>query len=112
MDKRKKKRKDKKKKGRKIGQREKEKTWEKRKKGGKRKGRFSWRSDGRISTVRELKSIQATRATRGYQNVGVSSNSKTFNGIGFLWDRGWPCDLVPRFWNWFQIFPDYVEIWF
>ena len=70
-------RKAKKKKGRKIGQREKEKKRRRRgRKGEKRKGRFSWRSDGRISMVRELKLIHATRATHRYQNLGVSSNSK------------------------------------
>ena len=41
-----------------------------------RKWRFSWRSDGRISMVQELKLVNATRATCGYQNLGVSSNSK------------------------------------
>ena len=46
---------------------------EMRKKG---RGRFSQCFDGRISTVRELKSIHTTRATHGYQNLGVSSNSK------------------------------------
>ena len=29
-----------------------------------------------VLTVRELKLVQATRVTRGYQNQGVSSNSK------------------------------------
>ena len=41
-----------------------------------RKCRFSWRSDGRISMVQELKLVNARRATCGYQNLGVSSNSK------------------------------------
>ena len=78
VDKRKKKkRKAKRKKGRKIGQRREGKKLEIRgRKGEKRKGRFSRRFDGRISTVRELKSIHGTRATRGYHNLGVSSNSK------------------------------------
>ena len=42
----------------------------------KRKVRFSRRFDGRISTIRELKSIHTTKAMRGYQNLGVSLNSK------------------------------------
>ena len=45
-------------------------------KGKKGKGIFSHRSDGRSSTVRELKSVHAMKATRGYQNQGFSSNSK------------------------------------
>ena len=32
-------------------------------------------SDGHSLTVRELKAIHAMRDTRGYQNLGVSSNS-------------------------------------
>ena len=47
---------------------------EKRKKREKRKMSFFRHSDGRISTVRDLKSIHTTRAMRGYQNLGVSSN--------------------------------------
>ena len=47
-------------------------------KGEKRKGGFSRRSNGRIPTVQELKSVHTTRATRGYQNLGVSSNSKRY----------------------------------
>ena len=43
--------------------------------GREKKRRFSWRSDGRSSTVREEKSIHASLAMRGYQNLGVSSNS-------------------------------------
>ena len=71
------KKKPKRKRGGKSDRGEKEKTWEKKKKGGeKKKGRFSRRCDGRISTVRELKSIHATMVTHGYQNLGVSSNSK------------------------------------
>ena len=38
--------------------------------------RFSQRSDDRSLTVLELKSVHEMRATRGYQNQGVSSNSK------------------------------------
>ena len=54
---------------------------EKRKKGGgrkeeKEKGRFSRSSDGRSSTVRELKLVHIMTAMRGYQNMGVSPNSK------------------------------------
>ena len=45
-------------------------------KGEKKKGDFFRRFEGRISTVRELNSIHATRATHGNQNLGVSSNSK------------------------------------
>ena len=41
----------------------------------KEKGRFSRRSDCQSSTVREEKSIHASQATRGYQNLRVSSNS-------------------------------------
>ena len=40
-----------------------------------KKGRFSRRFDGRSLTVQEEKSIYASRATRGYQNLGVSSRS-------------------------------------
>ena len=58
-------------KGRKIGHRR-----ERGGKGMKGKGKFSQRSDGRSSTIRELKSVHATRATHVYQNLGVSSNSK------------------------------------
>ena len=46
------------------------------KEGRKENGVFSRRSNGRTSTVQELKSIHVTRATREYQNLGVSSNSK------------------------------------
>ena len=62
--------KTKKKKARKIGQRR------ERKKGKKGKGKFSRHSNGRSSTVRELKLVHVMRATRGYQNRGVLSNSK------------------------------------
>ena len=51
---------------------------EERKKNGeieKHKGRFSRRFNGWSSMVREEKSIHTSRATRGYQNLGVSSNS-------------------------------------
>ena len=41
----------------------------------KKKKSFSRRSDGRSSMVREEKSIHALRATRGYQNLRVSSDS-------------------------------------
>ena len=41
----------------------------------KHKGRFTLRSDSQGSTIREEKSIHALQATRGYQNLGVSSNS-------------------------------------
>ena len=41
----------------------------------KKKGRFSQSFDGRNWTVREEKLIHASRATRGYQNLGVSSSS-------------------------------------
>ena len=54
----------------------KEKHRRKRKIGGKREREVSRHFDGRISTVRELKSVHATRATRGYQNLGVLSNFK------------------------------------
>ena len=47
-----------------------------RERNGEKKKRFSRHSDGRISTVQELNSIHTTRATRGYQNLGVLSNSK------------------------------------
>ena len=44
--------------------------WERRKKRGKKerkeRGRKNRRSDSRSSTVRELKLVQATRATHGY----------------------------------------------
>ena len=43
--------------------------------GKKKKLRFSRCSDDRSSTIREEKSIYASRATRGYQNLRVSSNS-------------------------------------
>ena len=49
---------------------------ERERKGKKGKGKFSRRSNSRSSTVRELKSVHATRAMCGYQNLGVSSNSK------------------------------------
>ena len=52
-------------------------------KGEKRKRRFSQCSDGQISTIRELKLIHTMRATRGYQNLGVSSKSKRY-GIFLL----------------------------
>ena len=52
---------------------EKEKRRRKRKKG---KGKFSQRFNDRSLTIRELKSVHATRATRGYQNQWVSLNSK------------------------------------
>ena len=38
-------------------------------------GTFFRHFDCRSSTVREEKSIHATQAMRGYQNLGVSSNS-------------------------------------
>ena len=38
-------------------------------------------SDGRNWSEQEAKLIHASRATRGYQNIGVSSNSKRY---GFL----------------------------
>ena len=41
----------------------------------KKKKRFSRYSDDRSSTVREEKLIHASRPMRGYQNLGVSSNS-------------------------------------
>ena len=51
------------------------------------------RSDGQNWSDQETKLIHASRATRGYQNLGVSSNStrygifptwnkKSYNGIG------------------------------
>ena len=46
-----------------------------RKKERERKWRFSHLFDGRNSTVREENLIHALRATRGYKNLGVSSNS-------------------------------------
>ena len=62
---------------RKKPKREKGRKWiEKGRKGKKRKGGFSRRSDGRIPTVRELKSVHTTRVTCGYQNLRVLSNSK------------------------------------
>ena len=45
-------------------------------KGKKGKGKFSFCSNGRSWMVQEIKSVHARRATRGYQNQGVSSNSK------------------------------------
>ena len=50
---------------------------EKQRKKGEEKGKkeIFWRFNGQSSTVRELKSIHATRATRGHQNIGVSLNS-------------------------------------
>ena len=63
---------DKERKGRKEGKQTGEKGEEK---GRKENGIFSRRSDSRSSTIREEKSINASRATRGYQNLGVSSNS-------------------------------------
>ena len=47
-------------------------------KGEKRKGEFSRHSNGRSLTVREEKSIHASKATRGYQNLGVLSNSTRY----------------------------------
>ena len=44
-------------------------------KGEKRKGDFSRYFDSQSSMLREEKSIHASRATRGYQKLGVSSNS-------------------------------------
>ena len=41
----------------------------------KKKKRFSRHSDCQSSTVREEKSIHTSRATCGYQNLGVFSNS-------------------------------------
>ena len=58
-------------KGRKIGH------MRERKKGKKGKEKFSRLSDGRSSMVRELKSVHVKRATHGYQNLGVLSNSKS-----------------------------------
>ena len=40
-----------------------------------KKKRFSRHSEGRSPTVREEKLIHTSRAKRGYQNLGVSSNS-------------------------------------
>ena len=34
------------------------------------------KSDCRFSSKQKVKSVHASRATRGYQNLGVSSNSK------------------------------------
>ena len=48
---------------------------EKERKEEKEKGRISWRFDGRSSTVRVLKLLQATRSTCGHQKFGVSTNS-------------------------------------
>ena len=36
-----------------------------------------WKSDHRISSEQEAKFIHASRTTRGHQNLGVSSNSKS-----------------------------------
>ena len=55
--------------GKNVGRREKN-SEERKKREGKKKGDFSG-----ISMVREEKSIHATEATCGYQNLGVSSNS-------------------------------------
>ena len=41
----------------------------------KQKKGFSRLFDGQNSTVREEKLIHSSRTTRGYQNLGVSSNS-------------------------------------
>ena len=60
------------------GNREKKKERNERKKNGERekhKGIFTRRSDSQSSMIREEKSIHASRATSGYQNLGVSSNS-------------------------------------
>ena len=35
-----------------------------------------WKSDRKFSSGLKAKLIHAARATRGYQNLGVSSNSK------------------------------------
>ena len=61
------------------GETERKKADRERKRGrkGKRgKERFSRRFDGRSSTIQELMSVHATRATCGYQSQEVSSNSK------------------------------------
>ena len=50
----------------------------------------------------------------------IFSLKVSFNGIGFLRGRDWPCDLVPRFlglnignfWDWLWTVPDCVEVWF
>ena len=60
------------------GKKENKQERKERKKNGEReeeKMRFSRHSDDRISTVGKEKSIHALRAMRGYQNLGVSSNS-------------------------------------
>ena len=49
---------------------------EEKEKGGKGKGRFSWVSGGRRSTIRVLKLVYAVGSTCGHQKVGVSTNSK------------------------------------
>ena len=36
---------------------------------------YLWKSDRRFSSELKAKLIHATRATRGHQNLGVSSNS-------------------------------------
>ena len=46
-----------------------------RERGERKKMRFSRCSDGRSSTIREEKSIHASRTMRRYQNIGVSSSS-------------------------------------
>ena len=69
-----------------ANKKEKEVRWEKKREGNerrekrtkngeKKKRSFSRHSDYRSSTVREEKSIHKSRATCGYQNLGVSSNS-------------------------------------
>ena len=64
-----------KKKGKKNKKKERGGNEQRGRKGEKRKGRFSRRSDGRSLTVREEKLINALQATRGYQYLGVLSNS-------------------------------------
>ena len=68
----------------KKGKREGKQTREKKKKSDRERERERERNKGgtffrhfdcRSSTVREEKSIHATQAMRGYQNLGVSSNS-------------------------------------
>ena len=36
---------------------------------------YLWKSDRRFLSEQKAKSVHATRATRGYQNLGVSSSS-------------------------------------
>ena len=61
-------------------------------KGEKRKGGFSRRSDGRISTVRELKAIHATRATICWIEVG----ERSITGLDLIKDTSEKVDLKQK----------------